>query len=145
MLHTQSRAPLQSKPYGVSKRLCHRPATLSDTGLSRLPATDLLGVESLQQPVPAPCNCHGYPQQVVPRVARSILGAARRLRGQPRRPHHMCWTTQHSSNVFVCRAKLNACGNLTDYTRLIICWDQPLPHITTQATLHSITSYITSD
>jgi hypothetical protein len=37
---------------------------------------------SLKHPVPAPCHCRGYPQQVVPRVAQSILGPARRLGGR---------------------------------------------------------------
>ena len=41
---------------------------------------------SLKHPVPAPCHCRGYPQQVVPRVAQSILGPARRLGGLL--PHH---------------------------------------------------------
>ena len=38
---------------------------------------------SLDHPAPAPCHCHGYPQQVVPRVAQSILGPARLVSATP--------------------------------------------------------------
>ena len=73
--------PLRSDAAGK-----HHPALwvflYPDTGHSRLPATGHLPVVSLESPAPAPCHCHGFPQQVVPRVAQSILGPARRAGGE---------------------------------------------------------------
>ena len=94
-LHAQSRALPRVTLKGL-RRCCaagqHQPALwvllFPDTGLSQLPANGHLPVVSHKHPTPAPCHCHGYPQQVVRRVDQPILGPARKLGGSR---HLLLW------------------------------------------------------